>query len=248
MNANQAMNALGMAGNLANQQASNQIGATGTLSNLGAQLQQNLLGAAGGMNNAQVQNQGNINAANSAASNTRMGQQADAIGGLLNAAGPGLSSVAGMIGNVFKGGSSGAVNNPDMGLATIAPKNNQQMPAMAHGGPVPAGPASSFGRLAMASGGKVPALVSPGEVYLPPKAVAQVQSGKSPTQVGEKIPGKAAITGPVDSYKNDTVHKKLDVGGVVIPRSVTQGKDVDAKARAFVAAVMGSKGKGLPKK
>ena len=56
--------------------------------------------------------------------------------------------------------------------------------------------------------------------------------------VGETIPGKAKVPGPVDSYDNDTVPKKLDVGGVVLPRSVTQSKDANRKATEFVIAII----------
>lgn len=69
----------------------------------------------------------------------------------------------------------------------------------------------------LAGGGKVPAMVSPGEIYLRPDQVKQVvSSGANPLQIGEKIPGKAKVKG--DSYKNDTVPKDLDEGGVVIDR------------------------------
>jgi len=40
----------------------------------------------------------------------------------------------------------------------------------------------------MANGGKVPALVSPGEKYLNPQAVQQVAQGANPMSVGETIP------------------------------------------------------------
>lgn len=81
---------------------------------------------------------------------------------------------------------------------------------------------------------KVDALVSPGEAYIPPQKVASVAKGKeSPRQAGEVIKGKAKVKG--DSEENDTVPKKLDVGGVVIPR--TKMKDDDSAAK-FVAAIM----------
>lgn len=91
-----------------------------------------------------------------------------------------------------------------------------------------------------AKGGKVPAMVSPGERYLPPHEVDKVKSGeKEPHKAGRSIPGKAKVEG--DSLKNDTVPATLEEGGIVIPRSVMQSKDPAEKARQFVAAVLAKK-------
>lgn len=100
-----------------------------------------------------------------------------------------------------------------------------------------------------AKGGKVPALVSPGERYLPPKEVEKVAKGqKSPIKAGEKIPGKPKVGGAKDSYANDTVHKTLEAGGIVLPRHVTQAKDPAEAAKKFVAAVLAKSGKSLSKR
>jgi hypothetical protein len=91
-----------------------------------------------------------------------------------------------------------------------------------------------------AKGGKVPAMVSPGEVYLPPSKVKEVKSkGNKPgdaIKTGEKIPGKAKVKG--NSYANDTVHKNLEEGGLVIPKSVMESKDPAKESAKFVAAYM----------
>jgi len=88
-----------------------------------------------------------------------------------------------------------------------------------------------------AEGGTVPAMLSPGERYLPPQEVEKVKEGKKePVEAGKKIPGKARVSG--DSLKNDTVPATLEEGGIVIPRSVMQSKDPAEKAREFVAAVL----------
>jgi len=85
-------------------------------------------------------------------------------------------------------------------------------------------------------GGKVPAIVSPGEIYLNPREAKTVeQKGVNPEEIGHKIPGKAKIKG--DSLKNDTVKATLEEGGVVIPRSVVNSGDIE-KAKKFVEAVM----------
>lgn len=91
-----------------------------------------------------------------------------------------------------------------------------------------------------AGGGKVPAMVSAGEKFLKPNEAKAVADGKaSPMKVGETIPGKAKVKG--DSYDNDTIPKKLETGGVVIPRSVMQSKDPAKGAAEFVRAVMAKK-------
>lgn len=89
----------------------------------------------------------------------------------------------------------------------------------------------------MAHGGKVPAMVSPGEVYLTPEKAKEVaKDGKNPIKEGEKIPGKAKVKG--DSYSNDTVPKKLEAGGVVIPKSIMESDDPAGNAHAFVTKLM----------
>ena len=92
----------------------------------------------------------------------------------------------------------------------------------------------------MAHGGKVPAMVSPGERYLPPSEVEKVARGeKSADKAGERIPGKAKVKG--DSLKNDTVPKTLEEGGVVIPRSVMESKHPHWAAHKFVSEIMKKK-------
>jgi hypothetical protein len=88
-----------------------------------------------------------------------------------------------------------------------------------------------------AEGGKIPAMVSPGEKYLSPSEVEKVKDGKKEAiDAGKKIPGKAKVEG--DSLKNDTVKMTLEEGGIVIPRSVVQSKDPGEQARKFVQAVL----------
>lgn len=107
---------------------------------------------------------------------------------------------------------------------------------------------NSDGDMMAARGGKVPAMVSPGEKYLAPKDVKKVEQGKNPMEVGEKIPGKAKVKGAKNSYANDTVPKTLEEGGIVLPRSVTQAKNPHWAAHAFVSQIMAKNGKSLPKK
>ena len=109
---------------------------------------------------------------------------------------------------------------------------------MAAGGEVKAGPKSRIAQhLNMAKGGMVPAMVSPGEIYLTKAQAEKVAAGKMSPMAGERIPGKAAVKG--DSEKNDTVPKNLEVGGVVVKRTKAQDPKEAAK---FVAAVKGKSG------
>lgn len=99
-----------------------------------------------------------------------------------------------------------------------------------------------------ARGGKVPAMVSPGERYLPPKEVAAVKAGKkNPMKAGEKIPGKPVVGGAKNSYANDIIPKTLEEGGLVLPRSVTQARNPEWAAHKFVRAHM-AKGGMIPPK
>lgn len=103
--------------------------------------------------------------------------------------------------------------------------------------------ASNEGMPMAAKGGKVPALVSPGEIYLKPDAAKKVAKGANPEKVGKKVPGKPKVGGAVNDYANDTVKASLDEGGIVLPRSVTQAKHPHWEAHKFVSALM-AKNKG----
>lgn len=96
---------------------------------------------------------------------------------------------------------------------------------------------------AFAIGGKVPAMVSPGEHYLSPNDMDKVKAGADPLKVGERIPGEPKFKG--NNYSNDVVPKTLEEGGVVIPNSVMeQPKSVrDKKAEKFVHQYLASGGR-----
>lgn len=93
---------------------------------------------------------------------------------------------------------------------------------------------------AYAKGGKVvDALVSPGEIRLKPNEAKKVAEGKAdPEKVGEKIPGKPNVPGPVNSYANDNVRKKLNVGDIIVPRSETQSDTPKKDTKEFVKATI----------
>lgn len=121
------------------------------------------------------------------------------------------------------------VTGPDSSSMSDSPQSSLNPDQVA------AGQASQY-----AKGGKtkkVAALVSPGETYLRPGQAKDVAKGKAnPLKVGERIPGKPSVPG--NSYANDTVPKKLEAGGVVIPNSIMQSSDPAHNAYKFVQAVM----------
>lgn len=145
---------------------------------------------------------------------------------------------------------SNSLVKPDMyresSLASQAPAGPPgagQHVMLAQGGSIPGGPKSFIAKhLAMAKGGKVPAMVSPGERYLNKEQATEVAQGKKQAiSAGVLIPGKPKVPGAKNSYANDTVPKTLQAGGVVVPRSITQAPDAKTKADAFVKAVLSHK-------
>lgn len=152
-----------------------------------------------------------------------MGQAGKAIGSSLR----GLMAPSSKVTGQTQGGYGGA----NLGLDTLMP--------------APVNPMATSQNIAgfkpgFAEGGNVPAMVSPGEKYLPPSEVKKVAEGKKhPLEAGETIPGKAKVKG--DSYENDTVKRTLKEGGIVIPRSVIQSDNPAEKAREFVNAILARK-------
>lgn len=211
MQANQQLNALGQLGGLANQQVAQQQGATQALNQASQGQQQNVLNSLSNQNNA------NASVAVGNAKNS-----SGALGGLANAAGAALGFLA--EGGVVENPKLAAVEKADRFPSKVLAPHIDHMARIYHGEKY-------------AKGGKVDAMVSPGEVYLPPGKAKEVANGdKNPIKAGEKIPGKPKVKG--DSYANDTVPKKLEAGGVVIPNSIMQSDDPVGNASEFVKKLM----------
>lgn len=132
-----------------------------------------------------------------------------------------------MVGGMAGGGGSALSSMASM----FAKGGNVQSPSMS--------PAIAF-MSGMAKGGRVPAMVSPGEVILSKK---EMQSPHAPkiaadkVKKGEKVPGQAKVKG--DSLKNDTIKKTLEAGGGVVKR--TAAKD-PSKAAQFVQNIKSKQG------
>lgn len=191
----------------------------------------NALNQMGSIAGQQVQAQGN-------AANAYTQSAAGAQNNILNSIGAQNNANVGMVSNM---------NNANAGLNTQIAKSQGDLIGnmaqgigtalmAAEGGAVPQSAVGKYFHQ-FAEGGKVPAMVSPGETYLDPKDVKEVAAkGKNPLEVGEKIPGTPKVKG--NSYANDTVAKDLEPGGIVIPNSIMQHKDAAKKAQAFVSAVL----------
>jgi hypothetical protein len=243
LQAQQSLGALNQMGGIANQQAQQQQQGTNAYTQAVQNQQNQLLQNAQQNNNARLQqaSQANqVNQGNAAANNQLLGNLAGAAGSAMMLAGTGGAAAPAMM---LAGGAGDSMGGSGAGLGTML---------AAEGGQVP-GPRSFVGMHfhgkapMMAQGSQVPALVSPGERYLPPKEVQQVVEGKkAPMKAGEKIPGKAKVAGAKNDYANDTVPKTLETGGIVLPRSVTQSNDAEKKAIAFIQAVMAKHG-NMPK-
>lgn len=260
LQANQSLGALNQMGGIAGQQAQMQAGATGANTQANQNYQQLLLNSTMGVNNANVGMQSNLNNVNAGISQHNSTQNGNMLGQLMGGIGSAANLIGGSSGgntastgggDPFAGGSSELM----AGAADNSGYNAGGMQMMATGGAV--GPQSKVGqhfrtkgkpglKPMMAEGGKVQALVSPGEVYLPPQAVNKVAKGADPINTGEKIPGKAKVAG--NSYANDTVPKNLDDGGIVLPKSVMESKHPHWAAHRFVSEIMAKQGRTLPKK
>lgn len=243
MQAQQALGALGQAGQMAGSMAANQIGQTNA--NAASQLQE--------QNNLLDVNKSNNANQTSMANSTMQGQQG-LIGGAMNAAGAMFGMASGgdvpsaftpqsMFGNFLANPSQAPAPSP-MGSSAGADSINKGMTSLGKGihayatGDTESNAENEWA--ALAPGGEVKAMVSPGEKVLTPDEARAVAKGKAnPMKVGGQVPGSPKVKG--DSYKNDTVPAKLPVHGVVIPNSIMQGKDPARGAAEFVRDVLSKK-------
>lgn len=266
LQAQQSLNAINSAGNIANTQAANQIGATTANTQAQQSEQQILQNANAAYNNSNVALQSNINNANAQLAGNQMTGQQSMIGGTLNGLG-GLMSSGG-------GGSGGA------GMAAMAgaeggevPVLQPALPIQPTSTPVLQGPQSSFGQFLKGfspsnQGDKQSVtMTGPGALQQgmasfvkgfrgkPNGAPAQSQDDDNAQDeglamggnVGSKLKSGGHVPGtpkvPGNSYSNDTVKALLSPGEVVIPNNIMQSKNPIDGAAKFVAAVLAKKGR-----
>lgn len=223
------------------QGANTQQQAVGQGATMQANQSLNALSNAGTIAGNQVSNQIGATGTNTQAQQNEQGQLLGALAGY-------NSTNAGLQANINSANASLANTSMQGQQALVGGGLNAAGAAMgfAKGGEISSTPGarSSFGQFLsaqpMAEGGEVPAMVSPGERFLPPKEAKAVAEGKkNPLQAGEKIPGTPKYPG--NDYRNDVVPKTLEAGGVVIPNKILQSKNPGHEAKKFVDAVMAKK-------
>lgn len=272
LQAQQSLGALNQMGGIAGQQAAMQANATNANTQAYQNQQNNLLGAAGNLNNASVGNQGNINNANAGLAGQTMTGQQNLIGNLMSGTGSAMMLAEGgkvqgpksYAARFMAGGGNVAANTISALEAGRAPIG-ESSEALGKGasslgkglGSMGGSPALDAGTsintptmtampMPMASGGKVPIVVSPGEKILNPAEAKAAKSGANPMAMGKTVPGKAKVSGAKDSYKNDVIPTNAEPGSLVIPRSVTQGKNPHWAAKKFVESIMMANGGIVP--
>lgn len=213
---------------------------TGLSQNIGAQQtqQQALLNQINSQNQANVQMQSNMNSSNAQIAAQNAQTQGGLFGGLLGGVGSALGSVGGsLLGGGGSGGGGGGLGSmlPMLAMMSSGGEVNQDTSRKVVGGPR-SRMAQSLCMGGYAKGGKVKALVSPGEIWLSPNNVKKVAQGANAKDVGKKIPGKAEVKG--DSQKNDKVKANLQVGGIVVKRTASNS---NSDANSFVKAVLAKK-------
>lgn len=173
----------------------------------------------------------------------QMTGMAQAGNGLGNIFGSGIKSLMSMPNdgaNITNGLPTGGVIDHRMDNPDLLTQNEMSMQAAPVAQPIDNTDYSQFDKSAMmpkdaaalAKGGKVPALVSPGEQYIPPQDIPKIKAGANPLKTGERIPGKPKFPG--NDYRNDTVPKTLQTGGFVIPNKIMQSKNAHKEAVDFV--------------
>lgn len=247
LQAQQSLAALGQMGNIGQNAMTAQGQATSDYNRLAQNEQGQILGAIAQQNQANIANTEQQNKAQAEIAKQNAANQSNLMGNLAGAAGTALAGpLGGMIANYF----TSKATTPSGNEAESTGGGGRASVMKAEGGVI-GGPKSRFGQhvhgVKMAQGGKVPALLSPGERYLSPDKVEAVKQGANPMAVGEKVPGKPKVGGAKNSYANDTVPATLEEGGIVIPRSITQGPNPHWEAMRFVAKTLKEEKSKSPK-
>lgn len=119
MQANQSLNAMGAAGNMANTMAGNQVGATGALSQAQLQRQQAMLNATSQYNNTRAGMQSNINNIQGQLANTTLQGQQATVGGIMSMAGGASGMMGAEGGDVGEADTSTPTFGSDAGAGAL---------------------------------------------------------------------------------------------------------------------------------
>lgn len=260
LEANQSLNALNSAGAVANTQAANEVGQTNANTTAQQAEQANVLNAIQGQNAATVTAQGNVNAANAGLANTNIQGQQAILGGVLNSVGPAASMIFGAEGGEIPryadGGESAFVGPQSKFGQFLSGVSATAIPAAA----APTFSSDNPGAAALKKGTEsgatklagllksVPkagtAIGAPGATDLPDMGAAFTAAKGGMTsdyRGGGKVDAKSKsqkATAPGNNYANDKIPAVLSEHEIVIPRSVTMGKDPINGSARFVAAVL----------
>lgn len=256
LQANQSLNALGQAGQMANTMAGNQIGQTNANQQSQLNEQQLLQNANAAYNNAQVGMQSNINSANAGLANTQLQGQQKMIGGIMNGAGAAMGKPPAQAAQAAQGGligyaSGGQVAGPQssfgqflsgMGNGMGAEKDPLEMGASSFA----SGIGNAF-RGAPTAPAQVGTQYSNGPVQQPSPSMGQLNTTFAKGgNVGSKLKSGGHVPGPVtkgpNDTKNDTVKALLTPGESVIDKETMQDPGpVGAMARTLTAIITAKK-------
>lgn len=230
MQAQQALQAMGQMGTMAGQMAGQQIGQTQALSQAQQAQQTAMLGAQQAYNQQQVQQQAAINQANAALATGQMGITASAIGGGMQALGASAFKKAAQ-GGFIEDAPEAPMQQPNVGAYQpdmSAYRGESEIGAFLH---------RTLGKQQM-----------PQQAQMPQKRPLFAHGGM-PHDYRSGGHVKAAghhqqATKPGDSYANDKIPAVLSEHEIVIPRSVTMGKNPVHDSAKFVAAVLAKRKAG----
>lgn len=121
LQAQQSLNAMNAAGNIAGNQVANQMGATTANSQAQQNEQQQLLQAQAAANNANVAMQSNINSGNAGLTGKSMDQQSQMVGGLMNGIGMLAAAKGGEVQKFADGGTPYNLGTYNLGNTAPAP-------------------------------------------------------------------------------------------------------------------------------
>lgn len=246
----------GQLANLSTQQVGQQAGGINNYNQAAQSEQQALLGSLGNTNAQNISMQSNMNNANSGVQGITAQNQGKLQGGLLS----GVSSLPALLaahgGMVPKYDNGGAVGGPTsfagrfltgfsngmtngMGISSPDSTQNSSAPnfndlsksGQQTGMNIAKGIANIFSPSSGEQGGSGMSSMA---------NTMMMNKGGKIMKSGGKVPGTAKVAG--DNLKNDTQAIEASPGEIVLPRSITMGKNAPMEAAKFVAAILARKG------
>lgn len=215
LQANQSLNAIGQAGNIANQQVANQATANSAYNQYAQGQQNNLLNSINAQNTASVANMSQANSANGAIAAQNAKSQNGLLGGLLGGA---ATALTGGLGGLVGGGSflNGALGS--LGVNMGGGADGFTMPTLGSSAGGDSSSTSSFGGL----GGNYSFRAHGGEIHAP-KGISDRPGPRS--KIGVHMNGGVPTGGDVNGALMPPQPTMLSTGGNV-PAMVSPGEKV----------------------